>query len=112
MKKGIIISLIAFTTAFTSPLYAFQYTKGSAFLFADVLEWQVREGGADMVGEQISPIGTANPSVKLLDAPFNWNTGFRIGGGYKNPNDWDSVVYYTSYHTQATNQVSAPGQIY
>ncbi|MDR3492156.1 MAG: Lpg1974 family pore-forming outer membrane protein [Gammaproteobacteria bacterium] len=112
MKKGILISLLAITMAFTSSLYAFQYTKGSAFVFADVLEWQVREGSADMVGEQISPVGTANPSVKLLDAPFNWNTGFRIGVGYKNLNQSDSVVYYTGYHTQATNQISAPGQVY
>lgn len=112
LKKGILISLFVLATAFTSQLYALQCRQGSAFVFTEVLEWQVREGGADMVGERISPIGTANPSVKLLDAPFSWNTGFRIGGGYKNPNNWDTVFYYTSYNTQATNQIYAPGQVY
>lgn len=112
MKKGILFSLFVFALAATGPLHAIQYTKGSTFVFADVLEWQIREGGANMVGELISPIGTANPSVKLLDNPFNWNTGFRIGAGYRNPNDWDGVAYYTSYNTRATNQLSAPGQLY
>jgi hypothetical protein len=112
LKKGTLISLFAFTMALTSPLYAFEDTKGSVFAFADLLEWQVREGGSDNWGQLISPVGTANPSVKLLDAPFGWNTGFRVGGGYKNPNDWDAVVYFTSYHTQATSQVAGIGQIY
>lgn len=112
MKKGILIFLFVYAIECAASLYASPFTKSSAFVFAEMLEWQVREGGADMVGELISPIGTANPSVKLLDAPFNWNAGFRIGGGYKSISNWDSVVYYTSYNTKATNQISAPGQLY
>lgn len=112
MKKGILIALLAYAITATSFLHASQYSHDSSILFGEVFDWQVREGGADMVGELISPVGTANPSVKLLDAPFNWHVGFRIGGGYRSTNGWDTVVYYTSYNTQATNQLSAPGQLY
>lgn len=112
LKKGILVVLFALAMVFASQLYAFQYTKNSVFVFADLLEWQVREGGADNWGQLISPVGTANPSVEVLNAPFAWNTGFRVGGGYKNPSDWDAVVYYTSYRTQATSQVAGVGQVY
>jgi hypothetical protein len=105
LKKGILISLFAYAIVGASSLQASQSTQGTAFVFTEVLEWQVREGGADLIGELITPIGTANPSVKLLDAPFKWNSGFRIGGGYRSTNDWDNVVYYTSYNTQANNQI-------
>lgn len=110
LKKGILIFLLAMVEI--TPLHASQLTQPSTFVFAQFLEWQVREGGADLVGELISPVGTANPSVTLLDAPFNWHAGFRIGGGYRSANAWDSIVYYTMYNTQASNQLSAPGQLY
>lgn len=112
MRKGLLISLCILTAGFTPSLFASESHKDSTFVFVDLLEWQVREGGADMVGELISPVGTANPSVKLLDAPFNWSTGLRVGGGYRHANNWDGLAYYTKYRTQATNQLSAPGQIY
>ncbi|MEO9204147.1 MAG: hypothetical protein ABI296_00350 [Gammaproteobacteria bacterium] len=75
MKKGILISLFAYVMATMNSLHASQFTQDSAFVFAEALWWQVREGGADMVGELISPIGTTNPSVKLLDAPL---TGIQV----------------------------------
>ena len=107
MKKLIfILSLI-----FTSQLYAFQYVKGSTTVFANLLGWTVREGGDEDWGEIINQPGN-NISEKNLQAAFNWNTGFRIGIGYNNSNDWDSVLYYTSYQTKATSQVTAPAQIY
>lgn len=112
MKKGILISLFTYALAATSALHAFQFPQKGAFVFAEAVEWQVREGGADMVGELISPIGTPKSSVKLLDAPFQWNPGFRIGGGYQSTDHWDALAYYTSYNTEATYQLSAPGQIY
>jgi hypothetical protein len=110
LKQGIFLSLL--TMVAVTSLSAAEVTKGTPFMLVEVLEWQVREGGADMVGELISPIGTANPSVKLLDATFNWHPGIRIGGGYRSNNDYDALIYYTYYTTQATNQLSAPGQLY
>ncbi len=96
----------------TNTLYATPIVPDGAFFLAELLDWQVREGGADLVGELISPIGTQNPSVKLLDAPFRWHTGYRVGIGYRHCDDWDSVIYYTYYDTQATNHLYAPGQLY
>jgi hypothetical protein len=108
LKKIIII----FFLFFASQAFAFHLTQGSAYAFADVLDWQIREGSDDDWAELISPTGTANPTVTLLQAPFRWNAGYRVGAGYKDNNQWDTVLYYTSYHTQASNQVSAPGQLY
>lgn len=112
MKKGFLISLFASVITINHPVHAFQRTEGSSFVSFNLLHWQVREGGDDDVGELISPVGTANPTVILLNAPFKWNTGFRLGGGYLSPEQWDSVIYFTSYRTKAVNQVSAPGQVY
>lgn len=113
MKKRILISLVAFTIAYTQTLYAsVSTTDYTTFVTIDALYWQAREGGADMWGERIGPEGSANPTVDLLEAPFDWNTGYRIGGGYRNISGWDTVAYFTSYHTKATNQIYAPSQVY
>lgn len=98
--------------AFLDQAYAFQNVQGSTFVFLTYLNWQLREGGDDDIGELISPIGTSNPSVTLLDAPFDWNSGFRVGGGYKSAELWDAVIYLTSYNTKANTYISAPGQLY
>jgi hypothetical protein len=112
LKKGILFSLLALAMASTSLSYAREYTQGSYFVLADLLYWQVREGSNDNWGQLISPVGTANPNVVLLKTNFNWNAGFRIGGGYINPSNWDTQMYYTAYQTQAAAQAAGIGQIY
>jgi len=110
LKKGFFTSLLALTVS--GQLWAATFSNGSAYVFADLLDWQVREGSNVQWSELISPIGTANPTVQLLDVSLAWNTGYRIGGGYRSQNNWDSVIYFTSYHTDGSDQVLAPGQLY
>lgn len=96
--------------ASTSPSYAYQYKKGSTFAFTDLLVWRVREGGSENWAQYIGPKGTSQ-TINLYEAPFNWNTGFRVGLGYNSPDElWDSVLYWTSYQTKSTN--TASGNIY
>lgn len=112
MKNGILFSLGCCIFVTTSLIQAAPLAPHGAFFSAEVLYWQVREGGADLVGERISPVGTQNPTVKLLDAPFDWHAGYRLGVGYQQCDDWDSALYYTYYDTRATNNLNAPGQLY
>lgn len=107
MKKLILI-ILSFTLI--SQSYGYQFRSGSTRLFADLLVWQAREIGADNWGQTITAPG-ATRSVNVLDAPFNWNEGFRIGFQQNGPNDsWNTLLYWTSYQTKATN--SATGQVY
>lgn len=105
LKKGIFLSLFILTIAFTSQLYGYQYTKGSTFVFSDLLFWRVREGSAENWAQVITPKG-AHQSAKLVDAPFDWNTGFRVGVGYNSCHDWDAVLYYTGFQTKGVNQAT------
>lgn len=105
MKKIIFIFLLTFT----SQLYAYQFTDGSASVFAELLIWKLREGSADNWAQNISPSGLYQ-TVKLFEVPFNWKPGVRIGLDYNCNDVWDSVLYYTRYETNAVNH--ATGIIY
>lgn len=96
---------------FASHAYGYhQCVSNSTILFSDLLVWRVREGSADNWAQAISSPDTSQ-TANLFDAPFNWNTGFRIGIGYNNTLDhWDTLFYWTHYQTKANNNAS--GQIY
>ncbi len=83
-------------------------------LSADVLIWTVREGGAENWAQMITPqglLGTYAGSAQLVDAPFEWNTGLRIGFGSPRIDDgWDARIYYTHFNTSATGH--AAGEVY
>lgn len=109
MKKLIFIVLLL-ALATQSYGYQYRFINYPTIVFADLFTWQVREGSADNWGQTISPAGTTQ-TADLLDAPFNWNKGFRIGIGQKSPdNNWDTLLYWTSYQTKATS--SASGLVY
>jgi hypothetical protein len=81
--------------------------------FADLLLWNVREGSADNWAQEITPQGpgTSFGTATLVDAPFDWNAGVRIGlakqVGYE---EADVTFYYTNFSTEAKNQ--AGGEVY
>ena len=83
------------------------------YFFADALFWTVREGAAENWAQIITPqssgwtnIGTAT----LIDAPFDWKAGLRVGAGVQRDDGSDMTLYYTNFHTSATSQAS--GEVY
>ena len=83
-------------------------------LFADALFWTVTEGSADNWAQVITPKdlwGSYVGSATLVDAPFDWNAGFRVGIGHQRPgNSLDVALSYTNFSTTATSQ--AAGEVY
>ncbi|QDT47835.1 hypothetical protein Pan258_18730 [Symmachiella dynata] len=78
-----------------------------------VLFWKVTEGSAENWAQEITPlgIGTTFGTATLVDAPFEWKAGIRIGAAYQPPDsDFDLSVSYTHFGTNATNQ--ATGEVY
>ncbi len=80
--------------------------------FADLLILNVREGAADNWAQEIAPpSGIANSgTVQLIDAPFDWNAGLRVGMARQLNDGFDVGLAYTNFSTQATNQAS--GAVY
>lgn len=90
---------------FSNQIYAKQNTTHSTTAFADLLYWRMREGSTENWAQVITPAG-ANQSDTLIDAPFRWNTGLRIGVNYKQEQTFDSTIYYTGYQSKALNHAS------
>lgn len=103
MKKIIWILLLAVTAEAHASVSGKQHpTIG----FVDLLYWQVRESGADNWGQLVTGTGSKT-KYKVLDAPFDWNTGVRVGVGHEfNDGSYDIVLAYTHYQTTASNQAS------
>ncbi len=112
MNKRILLITLALI-AITNQSLAQEYTNGSMALMADLLVWKLREGSSENWGQIIAPSGENQP-VELLEVPFNWQAGFRVGLGYHfGQGDWDTLLAYTRYRTQKTSHVSAnEGGIY
>ena len=86
---------------------------GHRYLFADALFWTVREGAAENSAQIITPksdLSTNIGTATLVDAPFDWKTGLRVGAGLQRNDGLDMSVYYTNFHTSATSQAS--GEVY
>ena|SRR3989338_8597300 len=98
LKKGILGLLLIVS----SQVFGLGSAKGSVSVFAELLYWQISEVGADNWAQVISP-AAANQSIQFLTVPFKWDPGFRVGAAYQTEDRlWDSVIYYTWYHTQGT----------
>lgn len=79
------------------------------FAFVDLLLWQVSEAGAEHWAESIAGPGLQIP-IDLLDVPFNWDAGIRVGVGHNFQQAFDVMFTYTHYQTRAHD--SAAGNIY
>lgn len=102
MRKIIWILLFLFAAHAHADVPAQHPTYG----FIDLLYWQVRESGADNWGQLATESGSKT-IYKVLDAPFDWNTGVRIGIGREfNQDSYDVTLAYTHYQTTASNQAS------
>ena len=83
------------------------------YVFADALFWTVREGSADNWAQVITPnnlVGAYVGTATLVDAPFDWNAGFRVGMGQRAGNGLEGRVSYTNFSTRATSQ--AAGEVF
>ena len=106
MKKLLFILLLSLANS----LFADQATNDSIYAFADLLVWKLREVGSANWAQNITPVG-AYQTATLIDVPFNWSEGIRLGVGYDDPDKViDTVFYFTTYSTTGFN--SASGQLY
>ena len=94
-------------------LAAPQAAVGTLSVSSELLLWNVREGSADNWAQQITPKvgGSGAGTAGLVDAPFDWNAGFRVGLAYsQGEDDFDAGISYTHFQTDAMNQAS--GEVY
>lgn len=102
MKRIAWIVLLVLTTN----VYAVYSHDQSTFGYVDLLYWQVRESGADNWGQLATKTGS-HTQYTVLDAPFDWNTGIRLGIGHTfNQGHSDARFEYTHYQASATSQAS------
>ncbi len=83
------------------------------YYFADALLWTVREGAAENWAQVITPqqlLWTNITTATLIDAPFDWKAGFRVGAGFQRNDSFDATFYYTNFRTSAASQAS--GEVY
>ncbi len=79
-------------------------------VFASFIFWTAKEAGADCWAEVITTHGSASSNI-LKSIPFNWDPGFKVGIGYKQP-EWDIQTYYTWFYTLGKDSVSSlPGSV-
>jgi hypothetical protein len=84
-----------------------------SYFFADSLFWTVREGAAENWAQIITPqqlLWTNISTTTLVDAPFDWRAGLRVGTGVQRNDGVDMTLYYTYFHTSAASQ--AAGEVY
>lgn len=82
-------------------------------LFVDLLYWKLTAGSAENWAQEITPqgLGTSYGTAQLIDAPFQWNAGFRVGASRQDSTElFDTALYYTHYNTSAENR--AAGEVY
>lgn len=106
-KICLLLLLISF------PLLAKNNNHEQSYAFVEALYWEMREGGAENWGQVIPPAG-ATQNITVLQVPFNWSPGFRLGIGRQlQHDDWDVNFYYTRYQTKGTdNAVDGSGGVY
>lgn len=103
MKKLIWILFLAVITE----AKAATYQPNTNFGFIDLLLWQVRESGADNWAQTFNYSSSGDlTQTTLIDAPFNWNTGVRVGIGHQFNQQFDLTLAYTHYQAYASNQTS------
>lgn len=105
MKR--IIGILFF--GFTVTAQATTYNSSRNYAAIDLINWQVREGGADNWTKTITSPGIQQ-TVQLHEAPFDWNNGARLSLGHFFTKDSDAFLAVTHYNTVATDQAS--GTVY
>jgi len=91
-----------------------QASPARRYTFAEALFWTLREGSADNWAQVITPeklVDSYAGTATLIEAPFDWSTGFRVGWGRRAAADGlEGTVSYTHFRTRATSH--AAGEVY
>ena len=78
---------------------------------ADLLFWHLYEGGTDFAISQHTSGLVDFPTItgKSSRVNFDWDWGFRVGGGYNFEHDaWDAYVNFTWFQTDGSHTAHAP----
>ncbi|MCO6047161.1 Lpg1974 family pore-forming outer membrane protein [Aeoliella sp. ICT_H6.2] len=82
--------------------------------YVDLLCWKLTEGSAENWAQEITPQGSSGSlagTATLVDAPFDWDAGLRVGLDYALVDGGPQAsLYYTYFNTGATNE--AAGDVY
>lgn len=114
MRKGFFVFLLLI---FNSVFCGQAGLPGNS-ISAEFLMWSLREGGAENWAQIINPAGPnflqTNQSIKLIEAPFKWAPGFRIGITHPLQHDkWDLSFNYTWYKTNSKVDITpSTGAVY
>lgn len=104
MRKGIFLFLLTFA----SQSHSYQLAFDNTILFADLLVWKLKEGSADDWTQQITAAGPVRTAT-LLEVPFRWNAGFRVGVGQRSCDQlWEALFTYTRFQTTGMQVANAP----
>lgn len=77
------------------------------FVTADLLFWQLREMGTQYVIKSKDP-STAPVHGNSKQVHFNWDFGFRVGGGYNFEHDeWDTQLFFSWFRTDGNSHAHA-----
>lgn len=90
-----------------NPSMCMQHFVSKWAVSADVMAWlaseEVSSIWADVIAEDDDAINIRVPSFN-----FKWDYGFRIGAGSHLLHDqWDTVLYWTRFHTDARHSISS-----
>lgn len=84
--------------------------------YVDLLYWKLTEGSAENWAQEITPVGSSGTAT-LVDAPFEWDAGLRVGLEYALVDLGTQAdagprasLYYTYFDTGASNE--AAGDVY
>lgn len=101
--------IFIFLLGYLSQAFGFQHQQTNAkhHVFSELLVWQFHAESDESWGQMVPVIGqTQNQDLYLLNIPFKYVPGFRVGATYLNDEAMDIKFHYTWYQTQGKNQAS------
>jgi len=106
MKK---LFLCIFLCAIWVPRFGFsERDSPGGFVSAEALFWIANESGLGFTNEPANVLSTDNfTSNPVFDPSFEWEWGFRLGGGYiQDQRHWGYEVFWTNLKAKAHGQKS------
>lgn len=85
------------------------YTDGyGVIVYGDVLYWTSQLDGLELAFKTTLPL--TNTTAHIIDQPFEWDAGFRVGLGYYFKwRDWGVVLEWTRYRTDSHRSLDDNG---
>jgi hypothetical protein len=79
------------------------------FLIGEFLWWKAEEDGLTFSYKTNNPTGQLTDNkIRLEEMDFEWDYGFRVGGGFNIPHDrWDISFFWTNLDTESKTHKNA-----